>query len=197
MVKIVAIVEGHGEVEALPLLLRRIAEIAAPGIVPEIPKPIRVPRQRILKQGEVERAVELAARKGDADGRILVLLDADHDCPRSLAADVLDRANVARADRRIRVVVAKAEYEAWFLAAAESLAGLRGIREDVTAPEDCEAIRDAKGWLSGRMPTGRSYRETLDQPALTARFDLDAAREASPSFGKMWRDVRDLLQEDA
>ena len=43
------------------------------------------------------------------------------------------------------------------------------------------------------MPPGRRYRETLHQPALTAVFDVDAAR-AAPSFDKMWRDVTDLLQ---
>ena len=35
------------------------------------------------------------------------------------------------------------------------------------------------------MPAGQGYRETLHQPALTAIFDLDAAREA-PSFDKLW-----------
>ena len=42
------------------------------------------------------------------------------------------------------------------------------------------------------MPPGRSYRETLHQPALTAIFDLDAAR-CAPSFDKLWRDVSELL----
>ena len=45
------------------------------------------------------------------------------------------------------------------------------------------------------MPAGQGYRETLHQPALTAIFDLDAAREA-PSFDKLWRDVTALLQAD-
>lgn len=119
----------------------------------------------------------------------------DRDCPRDLAAQVQERATAARSDRHIRVVLAKTEYEAWFLAAADSIAGRRGIREDATAPENPEAIRDAKGWLGDRMRP-RRYRETLDQPALTAVFDMQAARRA-PSFDKMVRDVTALLQEDA
>ncbi len=42
------------------------------------------------------------------------------------------------------------------------------------------------------MPAGRTYRETLDQPAMTSLFDLDEARSA-PSFDKLWRDVESLL----
>lgn len=186
------IVEGHGEVAAAPILLRRITEVAAPGTCVDVPRPIRTKRHRLLKDDELERTVELAARQAGPGGAILILLDADDDCPKSLAPQILARAEAARSDRMIRVVLAKREYEAWFLAAAESIAGLRDIDPAATAPRDPEAIRDAKGWISDRMPGGRSYRETLDQPALTGVFDLAAARSAS-SFDKMWRDVASLL----
>ena len=192
MNKIATIVEGHGEVEAVPILLRRIAERVAPGIALEVPRPIRVKRHQILKAEEMERAVALAAGRARPNGGILVLLDADDDCPADLASGLLHRARQSRSDRPIRVVLAKAEYESWFLAAAASLAGQRGIDEAASPPVDSEAIRDAKGWLSACMPPGRRYRETLHQAALTARFDLDSARTA-PSFDKMWRDLASLL----
>lgn len=194
MPTIVAIVEGDGEVEAVPILIRRIAEVETPGVFPGVPQPNRVQRGRILKPGEIERYVELAARQGGPDGRILILFDADDDCPRDLAPRILRRATEVRSDRRIQVVLAQREYEAWFLAAADSLAGNRGLRDDITAPGDPEAIRDAKGWLTGQMPRGRSYRETLDQPALTDGFDLERARRSAASFRKMWRAVTDLLR---
>lgn len=89
------------------------------------------------------------------------------------------------------MVIAKAEYEAWFVAAAASLAGRRGLVETLTPPQSPEHIRDAKGWLSAHMPR-KSYREVLDQPALSAVFDMKAALVA-PSFGKLWRDVSSLL----
>ena len=66
----------------------------------------------------------------------LILLDANSDCPRELAPNVLERAQAARSDHRIQVVLAKMEYEAWFLAVADSLAGLRGIGDDAQAPDD-------------------------------------------------------------
>lgn len=193
MTRIVSIVEGHGEVAAVPILLRRIGEIVAPGQALEVPQPIRTKRQLFLKAGELERAVELAARQAGPDGAILILLDADSDCPKRLAPTILARALEARGDRAIRVVLAKVEFEAWFLAAAESVAGHRGVDPEATAPTDPESIGDPKGRLSKLMPVGRSYRETLDQPALSAIFDLSAARSA-PSFDKFWRDVTALLQ---
>lgn len=153
---------------------------------------MRVRRNLLLKQGELERAIELAARQTEHDGGILVLLDADDDCPKELGADLLKRAVGQRSDRRIRVVLAKSEFETWFLAAAPSISGHRGLPADLARPPDPELIRDAKRWLSARITTGRAYRPTIDQPALTAVFDLDAARSA-PSFDKLWREMESLL----
>ena len=190
---VLAIVEGHGEVSAVPELLRRIAGEVSPDLVVETPRPIRVPRNKIVKEGELERAVALASYKAGSDGCVLVLLDADRDCPAELAPQLLARAVAASPGRDIRAVLAKTEYEAWFLAAAGSLAGRRGLDETLASPDNPEAIRDAKGWLSARMPLGRRYRETLDQTPLTATFDMAEARRLSPSFDKLWRDVRSLL----
>jgi hypothetical protein len=188
--RVTAIVEGHGEVEALPILIRRIGLELDPPVAVEVPRPIRQPRSGLLKPQELERVVRLAASKSD---RILILIDADEDCPAKLGPELLQRANLARPDRNIRAVVARSEFEAWFLAAAESVAGKRGISADVRAPARPEDIRDAKGWITSRMEGSRTYRETIDQPALAAFFDLQAARSA-PSFDKFWRDLASLLQ---
>ncbi len=193
MTRIATIVEGHGEVEAVPILLRRIAELMSPETVLELPRPIRIPRNRVVRAGELERAIGLAAARAGADGCILLLLDADDDCPAELAPRLLERAVAARPDRDIRVVLAKTEYEAWFLAAALSIAGRHGLDGAVAPPDDPEEIRNAKGWLSTRMPAGRSYRETIHQGSFSAVFDLDLAR-AAPSFDKLWRDVSSLIE---
>ncbi len=91
------------------------------------------------------------------------------------------------------MVLAKMEFEAWFLAAAASLAGGHGVVDTIVPPDDPEAIGDAKGWLSGHMPRGQPYRETIHQAAFAATFDMDAARAAS-SFDKLWRDVGSLFR---
>jgi len=57
------IVEGHGDAAALPVLLRRMTERMIPGAVLDLGCVLRIPRTRLIKPGELERAVELAARK--------------------------------------------------------------------------------------------------------------------------------------
>ena len=194
MPTIITIVEGRGEVLAVPILIRRIAAAVEPTLVPRVPKPIRVKRGRFLKENELERYVDLAARQAGSDGRILIILDADDDCPPQRASEILERAAAVRSDRRIQVVLAQREYEAWFLAAADSIAGHRDLLSNTTTPTEPESVRDAKGWLTSHMPPGRAYKETRDQPALTMMFDLDRARGKARSFDKMWRTVMDLMR---
>ena len=196
MTMIASIVEGDGEVEAVPVLIRRIGSEVSPHSPPTVLKPIRVRRQQVLKAGELERYVRLAARRaGDGDGgRILILLDANGDCPAEIGPCIQRRARAAGPGCRVETVLAKCEYEAWLIAAAESVAGARGILPDTSAPEDPESIRGAKEWLRSRMHGPHRYRPTADQAALTARFDMALARRRSSSFDKMWRATTALLQ---
>jgi Domain of unknown function (DUF4276) len=189
--QLACIVEGQGDLEAVPILLRRIAQEQLPGLSVVV-HPFRIPRTRLLKEGELERAVELAARRVGREGGVLVLLDSDDDCPAQLGPVLLARAVRARSDVPLRVVLAHRELEAWFLAGAESLRGRRGLRDDLASPANPESIRGAKEWLTSRMSADRHYVETLDQPALSAVLDLAAARRAD-SFDKLWRDVGWLL----
>jgi hypothetical protein len=190
---ILPVVEGHGEVTAVPLLIRRIVAAYAPEAYAEVGRPIRIKRNALVQPDGIENAIELAARQTGAEDGILVLIDADKDCPVELATDLLVRAQRQRPDRSIRVVVAKCEFEAWFLASARSLAGQRAFPQDLAPPPDPEAVRDAKGWLSDRTPHGRSYKPTVDQAALAQIFDLDLARGAR-SFRKFIKDVLELAR---
>jgi len=188
--KVGLIVEGHGEVDSAPLLVRRSLQELAPALSPSLLMPVRVARGQLIKEEGLRSAIELMARKVGNEGCILLLLDADDDLPCVLGPRLLALTRGIRADRDISVVVAKREYEAWFLTAAESLRGRRGLPEDLTPPAAPETIRDAKGWLSQRMSDG--YRETIDQPALTSLFDLTVARRAD-SFDKLFREVGRLF----
>lgn len=191
---IVPIVEGYGEVRAIRILVERIALTLESVSYAEVGKPLRVGRDKLIRRaGEVERYVELAAKVGGPAGRILILLDADRDCPRDVAATLLGRATEARSDRRIEVVLAKQEYEAWFLAALESVAKHKGVTGPVSRPDDPEAARGAKEQLSALLGGPGSYQPVRDQARLTAVFDIDEARRHSPSFDKMCRAVQALL----
>ena len=193
-VKIGCIVEGESEVETVPLLIRRIAGNLYPELPIVVPPPIRRPRNKVVKENELEKAVEFVARQIGGQGAIFIIFDSDDDCPAELGPALLRRASQAHSDLPIAVVLAKHEFEAWFLAAAESLRGQSGLGDDMHPPNDPEAIRGAKEWLSNQMEGSRTYRETRDQPTLAALFDIEQARQAD-SFDKCYRDIVRLLSE--
>jgi len=78
--RIVPIVEGHGEIEAIPLLLRRIIAQLDPHVPIEIGRPVRQPRGRLLTEGGIERAVQFAAIDMGATGAVFIILDSEGDC---------------------------------------------------------------------------------------------------------------------
>ena len=185
MSRVVAIVEGDGEVAALPVLLRRMGEWRTPEACTQILPPIRVRRDRFLNRDEdFRKFLLLASGKCGDDGWILILLDADDDCPAELGPQILERARRYVPHRRLSVVLANREYEAWFVAAAESLHGRSRFAFDATEAIEAEAPRDAKGWIKARMAS-RAYGETTDQPAFSAAMDLQQAFERSRSFRKL------------
>ena len=194
--RIVPIVEGHGEVESVRILIHRIWAECLPALPLEVLRPIRIPRSKLVKDGELERAVTLARLQTDDNDGVLVLIDADDDCPKQSAPQLLERARKVGVARRVSVVLARREYEAWFLAAAVSIRGQRRLPPDLVSPPDPEYVTDAKGWLSERMIGTSVYSPTLDQPALTAVFDLAEAR-AAPSFDKLCRDLCHYIGADA
>jgi hypothetical protein len=181
----VSIVEGDGEVAALPVLLRRIGQWLSPETQFEVESPIRVKRDRFLnREGEFKRMLELAALKCGPNGWVLVLLDADDDCPVTLSRTIAARAQCIIPHCSISIVLANREYETWFIAAAASLNGYRGFSFAEQNVREPEAIRGAKEWMSARMRSGK-YREVAEQPAFSARIDLRQALENSRSFRKL------------
>lgn len=184
MTTIATIVEGDGEVAALPVLLRRVGEWLSPAAYCNILPPIRVHRDQFLNRENIfSKQIQLAALKCSHAGWLLILLDADHDCPNVLGSKILERVRAIAPHIRVSVVLPKFEYEAWFIAAAASIDGKRGFRND-NRQHDAEAIRGAKEWLSERIPSGR-YREVLDQPSFSATIDLQLAHKNSRSFRKL------------
>lgn len=186
MTSIASIVEGDGEVAALPILLRRLGGWLTPDVPVQVLPPSRVYKDRFLNRPEeFRRHLILASRKcGDA-GWILILLDADDDCPATKGAETLERAQLIVPHRRVGVVLANREYEAWFIAAASSLHGYRNFSFGAGDEQaNAEIPRNAKGWLAKRMGN-HSYGEVTDQPAFSARMDLKLAHEHSRSFRKL------------
>lgn len=189
---IAPIVEGHGECEALPALLHRIAQSVAGREALRVNSPIRVKLGSFLNDGDYfQRYVKLAAAKAAQEGgSVLILLDCEDQCPAELGPKLLTKAQAVRPDVNIIVTLAYREYETWFLTAAQSLRGLHTLPPDLDPPEDPETIRDAKGWLSKQMRHG--YDPVRHQPDFSRKFDLDAAR-ANPSFERFYHCIREFL----
>lgn len=193
IVRIAPLVEGDGEVGAVPVLLRRIVNTIDPAVTPVVPRGFRHPSGSILRPGGLERAISAVAEI-HADHTILVIVDSDDDCPRHLGPALLQRAKSSRPDLFVSVVLACREYESWFVAGAESLAGRRNLPGDLVSPPNPEAIRDAKGWLTEHMAGSAAYSPTQDQAALTAVLDLELAQERSRSFRKLRKEIETILR---
>ena len=188
MISIASIVEGDGEVSALPILLRRLAAEWEPMAMVNPLPPIRVRRDKFLnKDEEFRRQLLLAAAKCGEGGWILIVLDADDDCPASLGDEILQRARQHVQHRRMSVVFAMREFEAWFIAAAHSLQGLRGFFVDPAERIEAEGPRNAKGWMREHMDGGK-YSEIVDQPAFAAKINLQQAFDNSRSFRKLCKE---------
>lgn len=184
--KLGCVVEGHGEQEAARILVRRVAlELALPQ--PEVVV-WRSKRHLIVRADELERSLTFLRNKLGMLGRVLVLLDADDDCPAELGPALLERARKAT-DLRVGVVLANREYESWFLAAAASLQAVGVLRSDAAPPANPESVRGAKEWLEA---AGLDYSPTLHQASLTEKFSLAEARQTD-SFDKLVREVQALL----
>ena len=140
--------------------------IARTSSIGTYPRPIQSEAAaRVPKAGELERAVELAAKRaGSRRAASWCFSMRTATAPAQNGDRSCGGAHVAVATEisTIRVVLARVEYEAWFLAAAESLAGRHGMAATSTvSPTDPESINGMRsGWLSDRMPPGRRYRET-------------------------------------
>lgn len=191
--KVYPIVEGHGEVEAAPVLLRRLLAEAHCQHV-GIGRPIRRTQSHLRSQAGIQAGVRLAWLQPKC-AAVMILFDGEDDCPKELAASVRAWAREAAAGKPCDVVVAYREYETWFLAALESLRGQFGIRDNATAPVNPESRRDAKGALEEFMPPDRAYSETGDQPAMSAVFDLGLAHRRNRSFRKLVKAVGDMLTQ--
>lgn len=191
-IKLGCIVEGHGDCMAAPVLIRRLAATIDPIFRVTVSEPRRISKSQLLRPDELERSVEALARQIGRSMPILILIDADNDCPKKLARDLSDRCHGAHRDISVSIVLAKAEYETWFVAAATSLSARPEFGHPLVPPPDPEAIQGAKEWLSHQMKAGHRYVETRHQAAYSAIIDLAQAMTVR-SFRKMEAEVRRII----
>jgi|HubBroStandDraft_6_1064221.scaffolds.fasta_scaffold219101_2 hypothetical protein len=190
------VVEGHGEQEAIRNLATKLwADLGLPPVV--WAPPIR--GTDVKTQAGVLRSCELLRSHGDCD-RALLLRDADDtdDCPATSGPETAAWVAAAKLPFPVAVVLARREYEAWFLACLPAIAG-REIRPGVAIPAgtvfegDPEEKRDAKGALTEHYPRGKAYRPSTDQLVLTRMLDFAMLRARNVrAFGTLERALRFL-----
>ncbi len=190
--RVVPIVEGHGEFHAARILLQRVWTDVAGGDYIDVVRPIRQPRGKLVQEHSLQRAVELAVLKltefnDGLPGLVLLLIDADEDAVCRLAPQLLQIARSVRPQVDMACVLANVEYETWFVAAAESLAEHLRLAPGEPPPAP-ESTRSGKAWIERRF-RGIKYSETVDQPSMTAAMDLHLCRSRSPSFDKLCREL--------
>jgi hypothetical protein len=194
--RVAVIVEGDGEVAAVPVLLRRLWMELGGEYIEILGPPIRRKRSDFERRNELERAVGLAASKlkhapaTNDPSLVLILFDRDpsQQPPCQLGPQAKNWARSAYAHLDIECVVVNVEYETWFVAAAESLGKYLELDTGEAVPDLPEQQRCGKGWIEARF-RGAKYSETQDQPRMSATMDFASARQRSPSFDKLCREL--------
>jgi hypothetical protein len=204
MPKLIPIVEGDGEVEALPLLLRRLFYEIYQVYDFEVAKPKNAHGcGSLTKSDGVERFVSYALLEPDCEA-VLVLIDNDavvgleqgeleEDCAPAFAQYLARRIQALHPGKPVVVVVARWEYEAWFLASLETVGQRIGLPAGTVYEGDVEAERSAKGWIDNRLSPEQKYSETRDQVAMTAGLDLERVDRRSRSFRRLKHALEQLI----
>ncbi len=189
---IVTIIEGPGEVDAFPILLRRLLALRQIyGI--SVQRPINAHGiGNLTTPNGLEKFLKLAENRGSCDA-ILILIDADVGCAKEIALEFANRARIHNPHIATAVVAAKYRYENWFLASFETLAGQRGLEAILPCLIDPEGIPDPKRWISNYKIKGRTYRETADQAPLSQLINLNLVSTRSRSFRRLENAVDELL----
>lgn len=182
--RLVTIVEGEGDERAVPVLLRRILEshgrhdvqVLKPHRRGELPK-VKANFERFFGAAALENAAVLCVLDFDCE----FCNDVEHE-----EALLRAKAQQARPDVPFEACFIVKEFESMFLWDPTSTrAALPQIPKILVFPDNPEAIRDAKGWLSKAQPKGHSYKPTAHQAKLAAQVDLAFISKHSPSFRRL------------
>lgn len=202
MPKIVPIVEGTGDLLAVPELLKMVL-ISLNRTNVYIDAPLNAHgKGNLTIAGGVEKFIKNAFTRRDC-GAVLVLIDADEKknggkCAVAQANALVKRVKQVGILFPVAVVVANCEYENWFLASLDSIKGKNwgeqsGISADAKYEGGVEDKCNVKTWLTEHLPTVRIYREAIDQAVLTRLIDIDRAKTNSRSFRRLCHAVEEML----
>jgi hypothetical protein len=202
-VYVVPIVEGQTEQGCVERLLHRVwTELLQRSERLQVVEPFRSHRDALLQpNGEVltdtvrKAYLKLGTKsKKDlqAQSLVLILLDAEGDCPATLAPRLLGVARKALPQgTTVACVLAKRMLENWIVAGASTLAGVKGLPENLPARDQFED-RSGAAWLEEQLRSqdrSRGYRKTTDAAVFVRAMALVECRKNAPSFDKLCREL--------
>lgn len=194
MRQIAVVVEGHGDAEAAPVLCRRILlEVLNARDWTVQREGIRQPRSQLVDESVpsparpahasgLERALAIALARPVPPDAVLILCDADDDCPAAFGRTCPCECRRRDLTIAVRGVMACREFESWFL-------WQRRPARDTTWDPECSP-RDAKGELRSRLS---GYTVRIDQVELVRLLKLRSVWSRSDSFDKLVRSIADLI----
>lgn len=192
MSHIALILEGLGDIEAYPALIGKVGQtLHQPYFAPQ---PIRAGgAERLRQPGQLERFVEMAATRSQAEA-VLVAVDLDDGCCVEWHEEFVRRSEeiADRYAKPVRVCFAIREFECWFL---EDLDHLRAVAPEYDWRSDFScanpsAVRGAKEALQAAMKA--RYKASTDQAVLAKKLDAPRLYQRSRSFRKFVRGVTGL-----
>lgn len=196
MKRLLIVAEGVGEMAAAPKLVSRLLRDRGPAgwIVPEDAYKLGGLPAFLSRPDDTLDTI----RRANPDA-VLFLSDLDKGCPAEEALKAVAVFRAAELPFPVAVVLARCEYEAWVIASIETVAAAdpKRLAADLTCDADPESIRDAKGWITARLPAGIKYRATADQVRYTSAIDTDLAFERSRSFRRLCHALDELASGGA
>ena len=193
MKRILPVVEGDGDLKAVPELVRRVAHgLGHYDVIVERPHK-RGDLPKVLSRFEDYFSVALLEACP-----ILWVMDydcADCDDQMSHVQALHARAESLAQGTPFEFVFMVQEFETLFLADHETTRKvLDNISGTCVFPTDPEQVRDAKGWISSARPKGSSYKPTQHQQKIASQIDLARLRTRSPSFMPFHAAVQRLVE---
>lgn len=186
------LVEGHGEVEAAGNLISRLWQ--------ELDGAFTWSPARRWKNLHRKEGVVVAAERARATpeaAALLILRDADEDCPKDLGPKASRWLAELALPFPAAFVLFKPEYEVLFLPCLHLMAGRPlpgrggerpGLRPGTVWHGDWERRRGLKESLSEQFPENQIYKPTTDQLVLTRWIDIPTLRAANVAcFGTLER----------
>ena len=177
-------VEGDGDVLAVPVLVRRILQahqrfdvkVLPPHKRGELPK-VKANFSRFFMAAALEKAAVLCVLDFDCAQCVDVLQD---------ERDLGEQAKNIHPDIPFAACLIVKEFESLFLwDEVGTRQALPYILQDTQFPANPEDIRPAKEWLSKAQPSGMAYKPTAHQAKLAAAVNLDLLSKRSPSFRRL------------